>query len=476
MNSVPVKKVLKTLLDGVDGSEKPLNYNARTKLLAVGIYLLYAEGRHLNDLLPILLGIYRSLPRLKWIDDEVPIQEQFAMCFNTVLSELASNYPDVRDIIISAQIEVFTVTSDIIVDICDQVQPQFQTKCYLMRIICFMIGLLRSFGRYSGDKDHPLISAIYPVPFIITKIDAQSNQTTACIGEGTLRLTTDSENFLWSDAANTEKQDQKERLQKMFSKHASSFVLPTVFNSNIPFKFTIAELNSFSDIMERLLRRPLLDIMDAYATDIYIAGQIKRFPYKTLSECLSLVFVTAYRDAYAPYDTLKLEKSLAQKLSREVKAFAIELYSKGEDFLNAQKLNDDERTLRCPLLINRIKMSVLCSSVCLELMVWATCDEIDAESLHATIADRLWHVHGHRHASAKISLTMMALEALGSLAVKFPTIAATLTVNSVSQFLVEPSPVFSKLAVDLGVSFLSYFIANRMGAILFVSLWIKMET
>lgn len=373
------------------------------------------------------------------------------MCFNTVLSELASNYPDVRDIIISAQIEVFTVTSDIIVDICDQVQPQFQTKCYLMRIICFMIGLLRSFGRYSGDKDHPLISAIYPVPFIITKIDAQSNQTTACIGEGTLRLTTDSENFLWSDAANTEKQDQKERLQKMFSKHASSFVLPTVFNGNIPFKFTIAELNSFSDIMERLLRRPLLDIMDAYATDIYIAGQIKRFPYKTLSECLSLVFVTAYRDAYAPYDTLKLEKSLAQKLSREVKAFAIELYSKGEDFLNAQKLNDDERTLRCPLLINRIKMSVLCSSVCLELMVWATCDEIDAESLHATIADRLWHVHGHRHASAKISLTMMALEALGSLAVKFPTIAATLTVNSVSQFLVEPSPVFSKLAVDLGV-------------------------
>nr|CRZ25602.1 Bm7141 [Brugia malayi] len=458
MKNVPVKKVLKTLLDGVDGSEKPLNYNARTKLLAVGIYLLYAEGRHLNDLLPILLGIYRSLPRLKWIDDgisnrqdKVPIQEQFAMCFNTVLSELASNYPDVRDIIISAQIEVFTVTSDIIVDICDQVQPQFQTKCYLMRIICFMIGLLRSFGRYSGDKDHPLISAIYPVPFIITKIDAQSNQTTACIGEGTLRLTTDSENFLWSDAANTEKQDQKERLQKMFSKHASSFVLPTVFNGNIPFKFTIAELNSFSDIMERLLRRPLLDIMDAYATDIYIAGQIKRFPYKTLSECLSLVFVTAYRDAYAPYDTLKLEKSLAQKLSREVKAFAIELYSKGEDFLNAQKLNDDERTLRCPLLINRIKMSVLCSSVCLELMVWATCDEIDAESLHATIADRLWHVHGHRHASAKISLTMMALEALGSLAVKFPTIAATLTVNSVSQFLVEPSPVFSKLAVDLGV-------------------------
>lgn len=42
---VPVEKVLETLLDGVDGNEKPLNYNARTKLLAAGIYLLYAEGR-----------------------------------------------------------------------------------------------------------------------------------------------------------------------------------------------------------------------------------------------------------------------------------------------------------------------------------------------------------------------------------------------------------------------------------------------
>uniref|UniRef100_A0A158Q770 1-phosphatidylinositol 4-kinase n=1 Tax=Elaeophora elaphi TaxID=1147741 RepID=A0A158Q770_9BILA len=459
MKNVPVEKVLETLLDGVRGNEKPLNYNARTKLLAAGIYLLYAEGRHLNDLLPILLEVYRSLPRLKWIDDgvtnrqdKVPVQEQFAMCFNTVLSELAANYPEVRDIIVSAQIELLVVTSDIIVDICDQVQPQFQTKCYLMRIICFIIGLVRAFGRYSGDKDHPLISAIYPVPFMTINIHTQNYQRDGKNRMETLRLTTDSENFLWNDTANPEKQDQKERLQKMFSKHASSFVLPPIFDNSVPkFKFTIAELNSFADVMERLLRRPLMDVMDGYATDVYMAGQIKRFPYKTLSECLSLVFVTAARDAYAPYDMLKLEKSISQKFARKVKTFAGELYSKGEDFLNAQKLNEDERTLRCPLLINRAKMNILCSSVCLELMVWATCDEIDAESLHATIANRLWHVHGHRHASARISLIMMALEALGSLVVKFPTIAATLAVNSLSQFLVEPSPVLSKLALDLGV-------------------------
>ncbi|KAM3723763.1 Phosphatidylinositol 4-kinase alpha [Dirofilaria immitis] len=459
MKNISVKKILDTLLNGVDGSEKPLNYNARTRLLAVGIYLLYAEGRHLNDLLPILLEIYGNLPRLKWMDDgvpnrqdKVPIQEQFAMCFNTVLSELASNYSDVRDIIVSAQIELLMVTSDIIIDICGQMQPQFQTKCYLVRIICFMIGLLRAFGRYSIDKDHPLISVIYPVPFTIADMDTHNNQIAESSRAGTLRLTTDSEVFVWNDAITTEKQDQKERLQKMFSKHASSFVLPPFFDNNPPkFKFTITELNSFSEIMERLLIKPLLDVIDGYATDVYIAGQIKRFPYKTLSECLSLVFITAARDAYAPYDVLKFEKSLSQKFVRKVKTFAAELYSKGEDFLNAQKLNEDERTLRCPLLINRAKMNILCSSACLQLMVWATCDEIDAESLHATITDRLWHGYGHRHTSAKIPLIMMALEALGSLAVKFPTIATTLAVNSLSQFLVEPSPVFSKLAIDLGI-------------------------
>lgn len=45
-----------------------------------------------------------------------------------------------------------------------------------MRIICLIIGLVRAFGRYSGDKYHPLISAIYPVPFRITEIDVHNNE------------------------------------------------------------------------------------------------------------------------------------------------------------------------------------------------------------------------------------------------------------------------------------------------------------
>lgn len=43
---VSVEKVLETLLDGVDGNEKPLNYNIRTKLLATGFIYCILKGEY----------------------------------------------------------------------------------------------------------------------------------------------------------------------------------------------------------------------------------------------------------------------------------------------------------------------------------------------------------------------------------------------------------------------------------------------
>ncbi|VDM32024.1 unnamed protein product [Toxocara canis] len=38
-------------------------------------------------------------------------------------------------------------------------------------MVAFVIGLVRSFARYSGDKESPLISAVYPLPFRLSKRD-----------------------------------------------------------------------------------------------------------------------------------------------------------------------------------------------------------------------------------------------------------------------------------------------------------------
>lgn len=40
-----------------------------------------------------------------------------------------------------------------------------------MKLICFVIGLVRCFGRFSDDKCHPLISMIFPIPFKINETD-----------------------------------------------------------------------------------------------------------------------------------------------------------------------------------------------------------------------------------------------------------------------------------------------------------------
>ncbi|MFH4985019.1 hypothetical protein AB6A40_011728 [Gnathostoma spinigerum] len=67
---------------------------------------------------------------MKWIDDGpanrndlVPLQEQFAFCFNTILSDLAAQYPSVRDQIVSAQLEVLACCTETIISKYEKLHP-----------------------------------------------------------------------------------------------------------------------------------------------------------------------------------------------------------------------------------------------------------------------------------------------------------------------------------------------------------------
>ncbi|KHN74301.1 Phosphatidylinositol 4-kinase alpha [Toxocara canis] len=134
-------------------------------------------------------------------------------------------------------------------------------------------------------------------------------------------------------------------------------------------------------------------------------------------------------------------------------AFVTDLLKRGQEELNAQRTSEDEKMRGGrELVVNRTKMLVVGNSICLQLIIWAALDEIDAEMLSSTIAERMWLHHGHRHVLAHMPLSMMALEVLGDVAVKFPTIATTLIVPALTRFLLEPSPVLSKLATDSNVS------------------------
>lgn len=59
-------------------------------------------------------------------------------------------------------------------------------------------------------------------------------------------------------------------------------------------------------------------------------------------------------------------------------AFVMELLKRGQEELNAQKMNEEEKKTRGgrELVINKTKMLVIGNSLCLELIVWAAVDEI----------------------------------------------------------------------------------------------------
>uniref|UniRef100_A0A914RPD4 Uncharacterized protein n=1 Tax=Parascaris equorum TaxID=6256 RepID=A0A914RPD4_PAREQ len=68
----------------------------------------------------------------------------------------------------------------------------------------------------------------------------------------------------------------------------------------------------------------------------------------------------------------------------------------------------------------------------------------------------MWLHHGHRHVLAHMPVTIVALEALGEVAVKFPTTATTLIIPALIRFLLEPSPLLSKLAADNTVGYFRF--------------------
>ncbi|PIO77056.1 hypothetical protein TELCIR_00849 [Teladorsagia circumcincta] len=133
-----LRELRRTLLNGLseDLESQPLNHNVRSTLIGIGNFLLYSRGKFADQLVPLLIKTLAILPQLKWVDDgllnkkdRVPVQEQFAFCFNTVLSDLAAHLPAHRDAIISAQIDALACAVTSILEILEDHENIGSSKC-----------------------------------------------------------------------------------------------------------------------------------------------------------------------------------------------------------------------------------------------------------------------------------------------------------------------------------------------------------
>ncbi|TKR67531.1 hypothetical protein L596_023672 [Steinernema carpocapsae] len=470
-------KLLGHLAGGMDSVH--LNHNVRCSILSTGIYVLYSNGKYTKHLTDYLLKVFRSLHQLKWIDDgfvnkheKIAIYEQFGFCFNTILADIAAHYRHVRDDIVTAQLEMIQTLIEMLAsstptDASPSHNRTDQSKIHSMKIVCLLIGILRSSFRYSQSLEEPLITHIFPLPFKFKNDDAEHENVfdsgfddkPKSVGDRrSVRLSTDSENWLWSDGIEKIDGTLGSRYRNMFSKHGSSFVPEDVTNGNrirgTKFLLTQAEIKTLFHWIKALLEPSILRELDDNASHVYSLRHnksLKRFPYATIAETLALVCVTVLRDVLLPYPMSESNFPLEVSFAKKVNEFVLDLFRRGQEELSAVRSlrhSQSNEVIATSGILNRSKMVIIGNSICLELIVWSAVDENSAFDVCSTINDRMVQLQGNRHVLAHMPVSVKALEALGMLGEKFSTDLKTGVFLSLEKFLFDPSVVLLNLASD----------------------------
>ncbi|VDO27972.1 unnamed protein product [Haemonchus placei] len=357
----------RTLLNGLseDLESQPLNHNVRSTLIGIGNFLLYSCGKFAAELVPLLIKALALLPQLKWVDDgllnkndRVPIQEQFAFCFNTVLSDLASHLPAYRDVIVSAQMSDY--------------------KTHLAMV-------------FSENPEIPRIS---------------SDDTWTWLDGGP--VLTDKETST----------NSIQRLAKLYNKFGASFVYSyTETKEGGRLLLNNKELESLFDTVQQILKKEVLTQLDNHATDVYTGSLIKRFPYKTVSETLTLACLSMLREVLRPFSVLSKGCSVKENFAKELNAFVVHLLGQ----LEAQRQSLGERRTTpagvgrrsTDLELPRHSISILAATCALELIVWAAVDDIDSDAVCSTMSARLFVVNTSRVQLSQLPLSLRALSSLG---------------------------------------------------------------
>lgn len=237
------------------------------------------------------------------------MSEKFSFCLNTLLSDVASKQPSLREEIITAQIDLMSNLTKTI-NSCHETKDYVNTISKLQlcqSTIPVLIGLARSMGRFS-TIDPPLLCRLFPQPSSPLKsmpepnieyatLDKKRkfNQFRPIIPRSLSGNLTPNENKTINGAdtvdsgIGTMKRGSLHSYSSVpydpttyfFSKFGSSFnQFPYMRFSESPEKrtsvqFYVTYLQSILTLAKKLLTKDLLAFLDEEAEDIYASGQIK---------------------------------------------------------------------------------------------------------------------------------------------------------------------------------------------------------
>ncbi|RWS14888.1 phosphatidylinositol 4 kinase-like protein [Dinothrombium tinctorium] len=427
--------------------------------------------------------------------DRVPVPERFSFCLNTLLSDCASLCEPERQRIVQSQIDFIVDLSNRIVNFVNDKAANKDEKYLCKSIIPLYIGTVRAVGRTINNVyTTPLFLRLFPVPPAPPLVDQSQNFSGVSISYSSLgksnsgslskkqtlpnfqRLLPRSFSTLSTSAtwtAGLSSRDSGADLLSLssvsaFQSRASSFQYQplSIMNDSVgetrifffkfgscysqltrndetefsnlentekPFSFSLLHLQKILSVSKRILSRELLQSLDELASDVFNSSNISSFPYKTLSEILTLTTLALLKEL------VSTEKGLPLSFTKEVQEFVKTWFISGQiDHLNKQQDSQGYNGF------NTFKLNIQSDAVCVDLLVWAATDELAADSLCNRLNEKINSSHGHKLVLSHLPLLTVCLDGLGKLSQKFPSLA-DVSIASLRDFLINPSPILLKL-------------------------------
>lgn len=457
-----------------------MDQRGQDAVIATGIYFLESGFQYKERIVPYLLKLLRGLAKAVWPDEvkhsdqeRIPTCERFAFCLSTLLSDIAYLCEDLREEIITSQIDFLAVLVSICKSFADAQTPRGSTgKVTLCRaIVPLLIGTARALGRAKPSLP-PLFCQIFPPPekVLLSAEDTPRLRSSSNAGN-TLPKRRTFNNFrpiiprslseLSQLAPRTDNlcpegdDDEVSRRSSVqsqssvaydattyfFSKYGSSYSqaqgTPKIQN---PLMFSISKLQTILGLAKKLLVKDLLQFLDNQAIEVYSSGQLRIFPYKSFSEVLNLAMLALLQEL------LCHQTGHPAPFTKDVQEFVKVLFLNGQTELQGKNHDASEREDRESnfATANRFKLNVQANAACVDLLVWATTDENGAETLCSYLYDKINTPCNTKLALGHMPLLLVCLEGFGKLAEKFPNIAQT-SISSLRDFLANSSPILTKL-------------------------------